>query len=257
MKRMCIWLMLMVPAVLRAEYTVPLYEDYSGNRYLRAEVDGTRVLFTFDSGCSGVTVSRSVFEEMLSRGVVTEDDLLREEEAVLANGEYHAMHTFVIKRLRLGDCTLHNIPASVGLNDNKDAPSLLGQTVLERFRSYTVAGNRFRFQPKPEEEQQALFTADVLREDTTTAARQQIIEVLAPLVRHLSPRYLVLYANALDHLQAYDRSIDIYERLFEQEAYLDMDAQLAELFRLLSIYYAREENDELAERYRRLYEKAK
>jgi len=218
----------MLSLLVMAEYSVPMKEDYSGNKTIEAVVNGVKVNFAFDTGSSSLLLNRNIFEELLRRGQIRMEDLSAEGEAEMANGETHVVRSFIVKRLQIGECELHNIQASVGVNDQPDATPLFGQTVLERFTVYTIKDGRLFFQVKPDDEQQALRTAHRLRKDTTKAGNRRVVEALAPYVKRLSPRYLFIYADALYKTDSYEQAIRVYRQLQESESYQDTDNALME-----------------------------
>ena len=212
-------LIVLFPLSASAECEVMMQQEVGGNQHIAIEADGLPIDCTFDTGCSSLTVSKAVFDELVRRGSVSEEDLYDEGVAEMANGEKYQMRGFVIHRLKIGDCVLRDIPASIGINHHSDAPSLFGQTVLERFATYTVTGNKLIFEPRPATEQQALITAYRLQNDTTSSAREQIIEVLSPYIDRLSPRYLMLYVSALDESGRHEEAQRIYQQLVASGVY--------------------------------------
>lgn len=210
---------LLMFCTLRAQFSVPLTEEDNGNKYITASVNGLPVNFTFDTGCSSLSLNSTIFNELLRRGLIRSEDVYGEGEAEIAGGFSHTVRYFIVKRLQVGDCELHNIRASVGVNDRPDATPLFGQAVLERFSYYTVSNNRLSFKPKTEEEQLALYKAGRFKDDTTKTAQQMIIEALKPYADHLSPRYQLIYADALRNCEQYPQSIAVLQRLMNSETY--------------------------------------
>ena len=237
MKKSCYmiaWAALLIvalPCRLTAEetgkqYTVPLAEAYSGNKYLQAEVEGMSVRFIFDTGCSSVSISRSVFNTLLRRGLVKKKDLSHESEVELANGTSHKVKHFVIKHLRVGDCVLHNVHATVSMDASSEGGSLFGQAALERMAYYSVAGNTLYFESKPEGEQHALYLAELLSDDTARVQQQRIVDALQPYAEWLTPRYLLIYAYALYRTGEYEQAIGIFRYLIDSGVFEDNDRQL-------------------------------
>lgn len=206
-----------------AEYSVPMMEALSGAKSVYASVEGLKVLFTFDTGCSSLLLNQNIFNELVRMGAVRREDLSAESEAELANGESHLVRNFTIPRLKIGGCVLHNVRASVGVYDRPDADPLLGQAVLERFRSYTISNGRLSFDAKPEGEQQALALASSLRSDTTRNGNRQIVNALKPYKDRLSPRYLLLLAKACDYTDDFRQSIALYDVLLSSDSFIDED----------------------------------
>ena len=57
------------------EHRVALKESLSGNKYMTAYVDGVKVNFTLDTGCSSLSINQLLFEELVRKGVVQWSDL--------------------------------------------------------------------------------------------------------------------------------------------------------------------------------------
>lgn len=208
------------------EHRVALKESLSGNKYMTAYVDGVKVNFTLDTGCSSLSINQLLFEELVRKGVVQWSDLSEVGEAELANGEMHDVRHFTVKRLQLGDYVFHNVRASLGVNDRADADPLLGQTVLNRCTYYTVRDGMFAFEPKQEAEQQALYFCDMHHSDTSLAVNRQMVEKLRPYEARLSARYMVIYGQALEVIDEEKHAIPLYEQLLQSGAYEDADGAL-------------------------------
>lgn len=221
MKRYYLLLLIILPLTLLAQYSVPLMEDSGGNKYLQTQIEGIDVEFTFDTGCSDVLINQNIFNEMRRRNLIKPSDLSEKSEAMIANGASHVVRHFIIKELKIGTCIFHNIYASVGVNDQPNASPLLGQSVLERFSSYTIKENKLYFQAKPENEQNALFIANKYRNDTTIANQRKVVDALMPYAERLSPLYLKIFADALQKVGAYEQAMDIYEQVLNSGSYKD------------------------------------
>jgi tetratricopeptide (TPR) repeat protein len=155
---------------LRAEvYEVPLTQSASSaNVYVEVDIDGLPALFAFDTGCSDVSLSRALLQQLIDQGQVRLSDLKDAGDAQLANGKLSkANKMLLLRELRLGGYTFRNVVASVGLDKIHDAPLLLGQSVLERMRFYYVSNGTLRFEPLEDDFQQALVAARFYADDTT------------------------------------------------------------------------------------------
>ena len=208
------------------EYSVPLQESMSGNKHLVAYADGVKVRFTFDTGCSSLTINKTLFEELVRKGMVKWSDLSDLAEAELANGEMHDVRYFTIKRLQIGDYTMRNVRASLGVNDRADADPLLGQGVLNRFNAYLVQDGKLYFDPRPEEMQQAMYFSDIHHSDTTFAVNQQIVNKLQPYINQLGNRYRIIYGQALEYTNREDIAIPLYRQMLNGGAFEDEDHSL-------------------------------
>ena len=224
-----IWLLVlgwMSLGTIQAEYKVTLKESSSGNKHVTAFVEGVKVDFTFDTGCSSLTVNRDIFENLVKKGAVQWSDLSEVSEAELANGEMHDVRTFTIKYLKIGDYVMRNVRASLGVNDRPDADPLFGQSIFGRLESYTIRGNEWIFTPKPEDEQKALALAGQFCNDTTFAANKRMADALRPFAERLSPRHLIIYAQALEYSNLDGEAIPVYEQLLKNTAYFDEEGKI-------------------------------
>lgn len=208
------------------EHSVPLQESMSGNKHLIAYADGVKVRFTFDTGCSSLTINKVLFEELVRKGMVKWSDLSDIGEAELANGEMHDVRYFTIKRLQIGDYTMRNVRASLGVYDRADADPLLGQGVLNRFNAYLIQDGKLYFDPRPDEIQQAMYFCDIHHADTTFAMNQQIVNKLQPYINQLGNRYRIMYVQALEYTNREDIAIPLYQQLLTDGTYEDEDGSL-------------------------------
>ena len=88
-----------------------------------------------DSGASDVNIPESVFRKLVRAGSVTEADYVGTQDYTLADGSSSRGRTYRIKSLKVGDVVVHNVVASVG---GDESSGLLGQSFLERFRSWSL-----------------------------------------------------------------------------------------------------------------------
>ena len=223
----------------KAEYRVTLQEALSGNKHVVAYVDGVKVDFTLDTGCSTLTISKNLFEELVRKGAVKRSELSEVGEAELANGEMHDVQYFTIKRLQLGDYVMHNVRASIGVHARPDADPLLGQSVLNRCEYYAISNNgQLIFEPKPEEEQKALVIAQTFSNDTSYANNAKIVEALRPYAERLSPRHLIIYAQALEYINEERTAIPIYTYLINSDVFSDEDGKVYQRLMNAKVNYA-------------------
>ena len=99
-------------------------------------INGLPLKFIFDTGASDVTLSSVEANFMLKNDYLSEKDFKGSRRYLTADGSIANGAIVRIKEVKVGDCTLKNIEASV--IKNQKAPLLLGQSVLERFGSITI-----------------------------------------------------------------------------------------------------------------------
>jgi clan AA aspartic protease (TIGR02281 family) len=94
----------------------------------------------FDSGASDVSISLTEAMHMLKQGKMTKSDIVGQTNYSDANGEISEGTKVILRKVRIGDFELSNVEASVVHNLN--APILLGQSVLKRFKKFEVDNER-------------------------------------------------------------------------------------------------------------------
>lgn len=226
LKTIVISILCVVGFPVRAEYQMQLQGTLSGNQRLTAVVDGEEVNFTFDTGCSSLTINQVLFDELVRKGVVKRSDLSETCEAEMANGEMHDVRYFTIKSLKMGDYVWHNVRASVGVHDRPDADPLLGQAILSRCEYFAISNGVLVFEPKPDDVQQAIYYCDMHHTDTTFAGNQKLEEKMRPYLASFSPRYLIFYAQALEYINQERQAIPIYEQLLQSDTYYDEEGKV-------------------------------
>ena len=114
---------------------VPLKQD-GGIFVVPVEINGAITLeFAVDSGASDVSVPLDVFSTLRRTRTIKASDIIGEQTYVLADGSRSRSIMFTIRSLKVGDKVVENVKGSV-------APSqgtlLLGQSFLERFKSWSI-----------------------------------------------------------------------------------------------------------------------
>ena len=114
---------------------VPLKQD-GGIFVVPVEINGAITLeFAVDSGASDVSVPLDVFSTLRRTRTIKDSDIIGQQTYVLADGSKSRSIMFTIRSLKVGDKVVENVKGSV-------APSqgtlLLGQSFLERFKSWSI-----------------------------------------------------------------------------------------------------------------------
>jgi clan AA aspartic protease (TIGR02281 family) len=100
------------------------------------KVNGLDLNFILDTGADNVSISLSEAINMINKGLLNKNDLLKTEYYRLANGEVVEGTKVILRTLVVGGLTLRNIEAAIIHTDN--APLLFGQSALERFGKVTI-----------------------------------------------------------------------------------------------------------------------
>jgi clan AA aspartic protease (TIGR02281 family) len=91
--------------------------------------------FIVDSGASDVSIPADVFASLVQANTVTQADITGNRNYKNADGEVFQSKTFVIRSLRIGNIEAPSVQAKVSPSN---APPLLGQSFLKRFKSWSI-----------------------------------------------------------------------------------------------------------------------
>ena len=91
--------------------------------------------FTVDSGASDVSIPADVVSTLVRSGTIEDSDFIGTKTYVLADGSKVPSRTFRIRSLKVGDRVFENVDGSVA---PKDGSLLLGQSLLGRFKSWSI-----------------------------------------------------------------------------------------------------------------------
>jgi clan AA aspartic protease (TIGR02281 family) len=99
-------------------------------------INGTVTLdFVVDSGASYVSIPADVFSTLNRAGTIKQNDYVGKETLVLADGTKSESTIFTIRSLKVGDIVIENVKSSVA---SAKGSLLLGQSFLERFKSWSI-----------------------------------------------------------------------------------------------------------------------
>ena len=99
-------------------------------------VNGLPLSMIFDTGASDVTISKVEADFMLKNNYLSKDDIKGKKYYQVADGGISEGTVVTLKEVRIGDAVLHNVDASVV--KSQKAPLLLGESVLQKFGTFTV-----------------------------------------------------------------------------------------------------------------------
>jgi predicted aspartyl protease len=115
---------------------VPLQKNESGTYVVPARINNAITLkFILDSGASDVSVPADVVMTLMRTGTLKSADFLGAQTYKLADGSTVPATTFRIASLTLGSELVENILGSVA---PVNGPLILGQSILGRFRSWSI-----------------------------------------------------------------------------------------------------------------------
>lgn len=124
------------PKLTKPTKTVPL--RYRGGVYeLKATINGeVTVFFVVDSGAATVSISGSAARILIDNGSLTKKNVLGKSDYVMADGSTRTAIKVRLESLAIGDLVLHNVVANI--IEDPQAPSLLGQSALQRFGKWNI-----------------------------------------------------------------------------------------------------------------------
>lgn len=91
--------------------------------------------FIVDSGASDVSIPADVFSSLVQANTVTQGDITGTRNYKNADGEVFQSKTFIIRSLKIGNIEAPRVQAKVSPSN---APPLLGQSFLKRFKSWSI-----------------------------------------------------------------------------------------------------------------------
>lgn len=121
--------------VAGASNTVKM-EEYGGVWEIPVYINDVKMNFIFDTGAGMISISLTELGFLAKQGAVTEEDVIRVQNFIDANGDVSEGLVINLKTVQIADRVLHDVEASVV--NNEVAPLLLGQSALARFGKFTV-----------------------------------------------------------------------------------------------------------------------
>jgi predicted aspartyl protease len=110
-----------------------------GTFVVPVEINGAiTVDFTVDSGAADVSVPLDVYSTLMRNGTIKESDAIGERTYALADGSTSQSFTFAIRSLKVGD--VENVTGSLA---PMQGGLLLGQSFLERFKSWSIDNTNY------------------------------------------------------------------------------------------------------------------
>jgi clan AA aspartic protease (TIGR02281 family) len=95
--------------------------------------------FVVDSGAADAAVPADVVGTLIRAGTIEKSDITGKQKYMLADGSISPTVTFTIRSLKVGDVLIENVKGSVS---PAAGSLLLGQSFLQRFRSWSMDNNK-------------------------------------------------------------------------------------------------------------------
>lgn len=115
---------------------VPIMRKAGGTFNVDCSVNGLALNMIFDTGASDVSISKVEADFMLKNNYLSKNDIKGKQYYQTADGGISEGTVITLKEVRIGDAVLHNVDASVV--KSQKAPLLLGESVLQKFGTFTV-----------------------------------------------------------------------------------------------------------------------
>ena len=115
---------------------VPITRKAGGTFNVDCSVNGLALNMIIDTGASDVSISKVEADFMLKNNYLSMSDIKGKQYYQTADGGISEGTVITLKEVRIGDAVLHNVDASVV--KSQKAPLLLGESVLQKFGTFTV-----------------------------------------------------------------------------------------------------------------------
>lgn len=115
---------------------VPITRKAGGTFNVDCSVNGLALSMIFDTGASDVSISKVEADFMLKNNYLSKSDIKGKQYYQTADGGISEGTVITLKEVRIGEAVLHNVDASVV--KSQKAPLLLGESVLQKFGTFTV-----------------------------------------------------------------------------------------------------------------------
>jgi aspartyl protease family protein len=114
------------------------YTEMQGNTItIPVKINGMNLDMIFDTGASSTCITLAEAQYLYDKGKLTDNDIIDVQQFQTADGNISAGLRIVLREVSIGDkIRLSNIEALVV--QNQQAPLLLGQSVMKKFREISV-----------------------------------------------------------------------------------------------------------------------
>ena len=114
------------------------YKEMSGNTItIPVKINGMGLDMIFDTGASTTCITLAEAQYLYEKGTLTQNDIIDTQRYQTADGNISVGLRIILRNVSIGDkISLSNIEAVVV--QNQQAPLLLGQSVMKKFREISV-----------------------------------------------------------------------------------------------------------------------
>jgi aspartyl protease family protein len=110
-----------------------------GSHYVNGTVNGAAVQFAIDTGATLTQITIPFAEQLADQGQLSKADLRGVRSFSMANGTGQKQLLVTLASVTIGGRTVHNVAATIA---PAGSPTLLGQSFLQHFGSYTIDNRR-------------------------------------------------------------------------------------------------------------------
>jgi hypothetical protein len=110
-------------------------QNRGGVLFVKVKIGNISHDFILDSGSDEVNISKELFQNLVSNGLITREDNLCYGLYRIADGSIISCRRVRLKSLTIGALTVHNVSTSIG---DSNSPLLLGQSFLQKFKSWHI-----------------------------------------------------------------------------------------------------------------------
>lgn len=135
MKKIFLFTFLLLNSLIQAQINIEMKRQ-GGVYTLPCIVNGLPMQFIFDTGASDVTISETEADFMWKNGLLNFEDVLWTSKYQIASGDIQVGINIVLRKIDIGGIIIENVLASIV--PSKDAPLLLGQSVLGRIGKFQI-----------------------------------------------------------------------------------------------------------------------
>ena len=112
-------------------------EEYGNTITIPVKINGMGLDMIFDTGASSTCITLAEAQYLYDKGNLTEDDIVDVQQFQTADGNISTGLRIILRNVSIGEkIRLYNIEALVV--QNQQAPLLLGQSVMKKFREISV-----------------------------------------------------------------------------------------------------------------------
>jgi clan AA aspartic protease (TIGR02281 family) len=118
--------------------TVLIMKKINSIYYVPCKINGLKADFVFDTGAGMISLSSNFAEQLIEMGRLSEKDIIGNADSKIADGSISQVLIANIKDVEIGGLHLYNVKAAI--NEQQNAPLLLGQSAIEKLGRITIDG---------------------------------------------------------------------------------------------------------------------